>query len=142
MQMNLLYAQFLSAGRPPDGLHPQRFKAQGDTVPSDPFLSWQAASMATDLLSFCSSLGRTQALSPASWQTNHLCAQFLSADRLLEVCTTRDLKLRVIQYLVILFCPCRLQIYPRGFSPSTAHWAGHRPCAWRAGRQITYVLSS
>ena len=121
------------------GLHHQRSKAQGDTVPSDPFLSWQAANMAAGLLSFCSSLGRTQAPLPATWQTNHLCAQFLSAGRPLAVCTSRDLNLRVIQYLVTLFCPGRRRIWPRGFSPSAALWAGHRPHSRRAGRQTTYV---
>ena len=59
----------------PGGLHHQTSKAQGDIVPSGPFLSWQAANMAAGLLSFHSSLGRTQALRLAGWQTNRLCAQ-------------------------------------------------------------------
>ena len=94
----------------PGGLHHPRSKAQGDTIPSDPFLSLQAANMAAGLLYFCCSLGRTQAPCPVDWQTNRLCAQFLSAGRPLEVCTPRDLKLRVIQYLVTLFCPGRQRI--------------------------------
>ena len=49
----------------PDSLHHQKSKAQGDTVPSDPFLSWQAANMAAGLLSFSSCLGRTQAPEPS-----------------------------------------------------------------------------
>ena len=94
----------------PGSLHHQRSKAQCHTVPSDPFLSWHAANQAVGLLSFCSSLGRAQAPLLAGWQTNRLCAQFLSAGRLLAVCAIRDLKLMVIQYLVILFCPRRQQI--------------------------------
>ena len=126
----------------PGCLHHQRSKAQNDTVPSDPFLSWQAANMAAGRLSFLNSLGRTQALCLVGWQTNCLCAQFLGAGRPLVVCTTRDLKLRLIQYLVTLFCPGRQQIWSRGFSPSAALWAVHRPHPWRAGRQTAYVLSS
>ena len=53
----------------PGGLHHQKSKAQGDTVPSDPFVSRQAASMAMGFLSFLSSLGRTWTPSPAGWQT-------------------------------------------------------------------------
>ena len=69
-------------------------------------------------------------------QMNSLCAQFLSAGRPQSVCTTRDLKLRVIQYLVTLFCPGRQQIWLQDFSPSAAPWAGHAPPpAWWAGRQ-------
>ena len=45
------------------GLHHQKSKTQGDTVPSDFFVSQQAASMATGLLSFHSSLSRTWAQS-------------------------------------------------------------------------------
>ena len=40
----------------PGGLHHQKSKAQGAIVPSDPFLSWKAASMALGLLFFHSSL--------------------------------------------------------------------------------------
>ena len=46
----------------PGGLHNQKSKAQGDTVPSDTFVSQQAASMAAGLLSFHCSLGRIPAL--------------------------------------------------------------------------------
>ena len=53
----------------PGGLHHQKSKAQGDTVPSDPFVSLQTANMAAGLLSFHSFLGRTRAPSPAGWQT-------------------------------------------------------------------------
>ena len=77
----------------PGGLYHQRSKAQGDAVPSDPFMSLQAANMAVGLLSFLSSLGRIRAQSSVGWQTNYLCAQFLSAGRPLVVCTPRDLKL-------------------------------------------------
>ena len=41
----------------PGSLHHQRSKAQGYTIPSDPFLSRQSANMAAGLLSFRSSLG-------------------------------------------------------------------------------------
>ena len=34
-----------------DGLHPQRSKAQGDTVPSEALLFWLAANMAAGILS-------------------------------------------------------------------------------------------
>ena len=80
----------------PGNLHRQKSKAQGDTVPSDPFLSLQAANMAAGNLFLSCSLGRTQAPCLGDWQTNHLCAQFFGTGRLLEVCTTRDLKLRVL----------------------------------------------
>ena len=66
---------------------------------------------------------------------NRLCAQFLSAGRPLVVCTTRNLKLRVIQYLVTLFCPGRQRVWPQGFSPSAAPWGGHWPLALQAVRQ-------
>ena len=66
---------------------------------------------------------------------NRLCAQFLSAGRPLVVCTTRNLKLRVIQYLVILLCPGRRRVWPWGFSLSSDPWAGHGPRAWQAGRK-------
>ena len=68
-QTNLPMCSVPECRQTPGGLHHQRSKAQGDTVPSDPFLSRQATSMAVGLPSFCSSLGRTQALSPAGWKT-------------------------------------------------------------------------
>ena len=101
-------------------LHPQRSKAQGDPVPSEAFLSWLGANMATGNLFLCCSLGRTQAPRLADWQTNRLCAQFFGTGRPLGVCTTRDLKFRVIQYLVTLLCPGRQQIWPQGISSSAA----------------------
>ena len=54
----------------PGGLHHQKSKAQGGTVPSDPFLSQQTANMVEGLLPFCSSLGRTRASIQVAWQTN------------------------------------------------------------------------
>ena len=45
----------------PGGLHHQKSKAQGVTVPRDPFVSLQTVSLAAGLLSFYSFLGRTQA---------------------------------------------------------------------------------
>ena len=50
----------------PGGLHHQKSKAQGVTVPRNPFVSLQTASLAAGLLSFYSFLGRTQALSQVS----------------------------------------------------------------------------
>ena len=118
----------------PGGLHHQRSKAQGDTVPSEALLPQQAANMAAGILSLCWSLGRTQVPRPGVWQTNRLCAQLLGAGRPLVVCTPRDLKLGVIQYLVKLFCSSRQRIWPRGFSPCAGLQAGQRPHARRSGR--------
>ena len=121
----------------PGGLHHQKSKAQGDTAPSDPFVSLQTANMAAGLLSFYSFLGRTRPEPGGLADKSHLRAQFLSAGRPLAVCTTRNLKLRVIQYLVILFCPSRQQIWPRGLlsfcssldrTGARAHWAGKQTC--------------
>ena len=104
----------------PGGLHHQKSKAQGDTVPSDPFVSLQTANMAVGLLSFHSFLGRIRPEPGGLAYRSRLSAQFLSAGRPLAVCTTRNLKLRVIQYLVILLCPCRQRVWPWGLSASTA----------------------
>ena len=99
-EMNHLCAQVLGTGRPlgcrqtPSGLHPQRSKARGDTVPSKALLPKQAANMTVGILSICCFPGRRQAPCPAVWQLNHLYAQFLGAGRSLVVFTPRYLKLR------------------------------------------------
>ena len=88
-----LVCSVLGCRQTPGSLHPQRSKAQGDTVPSDALLLQQVENMAAGILSLCWSPGRTQAPLQVDWQMNHLCAQFLSAGRPLVVCTHRDLKL-------------------------------------------------
>ena len=110
----------------PGGLYPQRSKARGDIVPSEALLPQQAANMAVGILSLCRSPGRTQAPHQEVWQMNLLCVQFLRAGRPLTVFTPRDLKLRVIQYLMKLFCPSRQRIWLWGLSPSAVLQGGQR----------------
>ena len=64
----------------PRGLHPHIPKAQGDIVPSDPFLSQQGANMAAGNLFLCCSLGRTQAPCPTDWQTAYVLSSLAQAD--------------------------------------------------------------